>query len=136
MPFRSKTRQASGLGIQSPVPSSPPIIRKSGNEDISTMTLQTSIYVDIVKNFMEKYSVIKQSLNTFQQIGQFFNVHNIGDQQEELKNELEKLKIYIAPVIDRVGRAMTDLGQALSRETNEELNLIEASDDSSPMNLY
>lgn len=117
------------MGTQSPMPNTPPIIERSGTEEIPIIMLHSSSYIEIVRNFLEKYTLIKQSLSAFQQIGSFFTLQNLGDNQETLETEIQNLSTHASPIIDRLGRMMTDLGQAISRESNLPLNLIEASEE-------
>lgn len=130
MPFRSKTTQILGSVLQSPIPSLIPFFRTPGLETVSEIVLKSSSYFDNITRFLDRSRQLVVFLNASDQIG-----HYLGSQmsersdEEEAQIELDVLVQHTAPVLDRLGRLLTDLSLVISKNNNIEASLIETSED-------
>ncbi|CAG9331233.1 unnamed protein product [Blepharisma stoltei] len=125
MPFRSKTNQSLGMAVQSPFPRNSPINPRSGTEELSIIMMKASCYIANVKETLLKYSLLNQALKSFGEIGGLLGMpHAFERHESQLKSEVQHIRTFSTPVFDRVGRMMTDLGQALARNEDLNVNLI------------
>lgn len=90
------------MASRSPFPAYPPEIMEPEDNQIEIITQKSCIYIDFLQ------SSINESKNLNFQINQ---------ENSEALNKLTSFAANTAPIIDRIGRFMSDLSQIIGRDS-------------------
>jgi len=99
-PFRTKTLQTLNMASRSPFPRYPPEIANNEENLMEKLNLKACLYMEFIDEMVKNAKILAR-------IGK--------DGCEEAKERIEEITLQSVPVIDRIGRFMSDFSLAISR---------------------